>query len=372
MAADIFISTDRPWQSGTPERIASRIARIPTAGRIDSIEMVTMARPVDESAGISKVVELRAVQPGFPFYGRLTLQDGRPYCHALLQNNGALVRPELLAQFGLAVGDAIAIGKAQFTIRGVISLEPGRSFSAFSLGPRVFIDYDDLEETGLLAFGSRVSRQMLLRVPEPEIDTLTLELQPELRPRVRARSLVQGSAGADRRRLRACGELSQPRRPRHRRARRHRRVECDARLRAPEDQEHRRHEVRRRHEPPDSQRVSSPDPRARHYWQPHRCRPRVDRDRRDSRRHEPDRHAVGGLRTVVVCRRSGHWRWRAGLAAVRDGAAARSAAGEAVAPASAGDDRCAPRLVPDWRDGGCGRRARRAGIVAGGVDTAWA
>ena len=96
-----------------------------------------MARPVDERAGITKVVELRAVQPGFPFYGRLTLQDGRPYSHALLQNNGALVRPELLAQFGLSVGDAIAIGKAQFVVRGVIALEPGRSLSAFSLGPRV-------------------------------------------------------------------------------------------------------------------------------------------------------------------------------------------------------------------------------------------
>ena len=189
MAADIFVSTDRPWQRGTPERIASRVAEIPNASRIDSIEMVTMARPADERAGISKVVELRAVQPGFPFYGRLTLQDGRPYSHSLLRNNGALVRPELLAQFGLAVGDAISIGKSQFTVRGVIALEPGRSLSAFSLGPRVFIDYDDLDDTGLVAFGSRISRQMLLRVPDSEIDALARELQTELRPQfVRVRS----------------------------------------------------------------------------------------------------------------------------------------------------------------------------------------
>ena len=46
----------------------------------------------------------------------------------------------------------------------------------------MFIDYDDLAETGLITFGSRVSRQMLLRVPETEIDTLTRELQAELRP----------------------------------------------------------------------------------------------------------------------------------------------------------------------------------------------
>src|SRR5688572_13442103 len=189
MAADIFLSTDRPWQSGTPQRIASRVASFPDAAHIESVEMVTMARPVDERSGITKVVELRAVQPGFPFYGRLTLQDGRPYSHALLQNNGALVRPELLAQFGLSVGDAISIGKAHFVVRGVIGLEPGRSLSAFSLGPRVFIDYEDLDETGLIAFGSRVSRQMLLRVPESEIDTLTHDLQTELRPEfVRVRS----------------------------------------------------------------------------------------------------------------------------------------------------------------------------------------
>ena len=170
MAADILLWTDRPWQQGTTERIAARVAGIPGSSRIESIEMPTMARPVDESAGITKVVELRAVQRGFPFYGNLTLQDGRPFSHAMLQNNGALVRPELLAQFRLKVGDDIVIGRSRFAVRGVITTEPGRSLSAFSLGPRVLIDYDDLPETGLLAFGSRVMRQMLLRVPDNEID----------------------------------------------------------------------------------------------------------------------------------------------------------------------------------------------------------
>src|SRR4029453_12342803 len=115
-------------------------------------------RPVDESLTVSKVVELRAVQSGFPFYGQLTLHDGRSYSHELLRNNGALARPELLAQLGLKVGDEIVIGRSRFTIRGIIALEPGRSLSAFSLGPRVIIDYDDLPDTGLLTIGSRVVR----------------------------------------------------------------------------------------------------------------------------------------------------------------------------------------------------------------------
>src|SRR6188508_431110 len=71
IAADILVSSDRPWQEGTPERVASRVAAIPGAMRIDSIEMVTMARSGDDASGLTKVVELRAVQSGFPFYGQL-------------------------------------------------------------------------------------------------------------------------------------------------------------------------------------------------------------------------------------------------------------------------------------------------------------
>ena len=48
IAADILLWTDRPWQKGTTERIASRVAGIPGSSRIESIEMPTMARPVDE------------------------------------------------------------------------------------------------------------------------------------------------------------------------------------------------------------------------------------------------------------------------------------------------------------------------------------
>jgi putative ABC transport system permease protein len=51
------------------------------------------------------------------------------------------------------------------------------------------VDYEDLAGTGLLATGSRVVRQMLLRVPDDRIDTLTRDLQTELRPQfVRVRS----------------------------------------------------------------------------------------------------------------------------------------------------------------------------------------
>ena len=111
------------------------------------------------------MVELRAVEAAFPYYGRMKLADGVPYQHGLLRGFGVLVRPELLAQLNVAVGEGLTIGSQRFTIRGVIEGEPGRRLGAFSIGPRVFVDLADLEKTGLTGYGSRTAMQRLLKVP---------------------------------------------------------------------------------------------------------------------------------------------------------------------------------------------------------------
>ena len=60
------------------------------------------------------------------------------------------MRPELLTQLDLRVGDQIVIGDLAFTIRGVVLSEPGRRLGFFSFGPRVLVDLADFERTGLL------------------------------------------------------------------------------------------------------------------------------------------------------------------------------------------------------------------------------
>src|SRR4030095_12211642 len=56
---------------------------------------------------VAKMGEIRAVQAAFPLYGTVVLQGGQTYSHALLQNHGAIVRPELLTTLGVKVGDQI-------------------------------------------------------------------------------------------------------------------------------------------------------------------------------------------------------------------------------------------------------------------------
>jgi len=188
IAADVIVTTNRPWTPEVRAEVEARLAEAPVAARTESIETTTMVR-AERGASVARMVELRGIEPAFPFYGRLTLRDGRPYTHDLLRGRGALVGPELLAQLGAAAGDRILIGGQPFTVRGVIDQEPGRRVGAFSFGARVLIDLEDLRATGLLAFGSRASNQILLKVDDDAVSPLTSRLRRELRGRfVNARS----------------------------------------------------------------------------------------------------------------------------------------------------------------------------------------
>src|SRR5688572_21245418 len=179
LASDAMVTSNRAWT----EPVLKQLDAEQQAGRIiarsEAVEMPTMVRPADPSKATSRMVELRAVQSQFPFYGTMGV-DGRAYSHALLQGHGVIVRGELRPEPGVRVGDRRRIGTQSSERRGVLSAAPGPGLGAFTLGPRIFIDHADLESTGLLAFGSRASYQMLLRVPDPALEPLTRSLRQAL------------------------------------------------------------------------------------------------------------------------------------------------------------------------------------------------
>src|SRR5262252_2059108 len=179
IAADALISTTRDWTPEARSTIDRRLAAAGATARTETIETPTMVRPADSSKVAARMVELKAIQPGFPLYGSLTLEWGQPYSHALLERHVALVRPELLSALGVNVGDSIAIGTTNFVIRGVVANEPGRNLGAFSLGPRVFVDFNDMPSTTLLVFGSRARRVVLARVPDESLDDMVTALNQD-------------------------------------------------------------------------------------------------------------------------------------------------------------------------------------------------
>jgi putative ABC transport system permease protein len=199
ITADAIITSNRPFDEALTKTVDARLER---AGAVShaSVEVATMVRAATETPGATRMVELRAVEPGFPFYGELKLSGGQRYDYSLLQDFGVLVRPELLAQLQLAVGDRLLIGTRPFTIRGVIEAEPGRRLGAFSLGPRVFISREALAQTGLLGFGSRASFARLVKVPDAALDALVTDLRRDFAnafARVRSYKATEDDIGED-------------------------------------------------------------------------------------------------------------------------------------------------------------------------------
>ena len=209
LAADVLVQSREAWTEETRALADGRLDTAPVLERIESVETATMVRPADPAKAVAKMVELRGVEPGFPFYGTLELADGVTFRPEMLADYGALVRPELLAQLDVEVGDEVIIGDDVYEIRGVVLVEPGHQLSAFSLGSRVLVDHDALVQSGLLTFGSRARYQTLIRIEDAYIDPLVEQLRDDFEgTRLRAWSYHSTENRASRNLRRAENYLS--------------------------------------------------------------------------------------------------------------------------------------------------------------------
>lgn len=162
LAADLAVSGRQP----APEDLSERLARLGAADSATLVETVTMAAApgTPERPGASQLVEVKAVEGGYPFYGELRLAPDRPLGE-LLGPDAAVVAPDLLARLGLGVGDRLVVGGEALTIAGTVLGEPDRVSVGLAMGPRVFISLAALERAELVRPGSRVEYRTLVRLP---------------------------------------------------------------------------------------------------------------------------------------------------------------------------------------------------------------
>lgn len=125
----------------------------------ETVSVNTMAQVPD---GASTLINLRAVDGGWPLIGELALQPGalapRPV------GRGVAVAPALAERLQVGVGDPIRIGAATMRVIGIIANEPDAL--GFSFGPTALIDLDGLDATQVIQPGSLYqSRTRLLLRP---------------------------------------------------------------------------------------------------------------------------------------------------------------------------------------------------------------
>lgn len=165
----------------------SAIAELPT---------VVAAAPRGDNTPPSRLVELKVVDGNYPLRGDLVLDPPRPIGE-LLAGGGAVVAKELAASLGLALGEGLDVGSARVELRGFVLSEPDRTNFALSAGPRVFVDHDSFEASGLVQFGSRVERKLLVALPDEQGAEDARAAAAELRARAQEQDGLRVSSWVD-------------------------------------------------------------------------------------------------------------------------------------------------------------------------------
>jgi putative ABC transport system permease protein len=130
--------------------------------------------------GGTRLVQVRALQGGFPYYGSI---ETTPEQAGVSFKNGktALVDKTLMLQFNANVNDSIKVGNVTFLIAGVLNKAPGQTGAAASVAPIVYIPLQYLEQTGLSKKGSRIGYNFYYKYDRPvEMDKLVKNIDPRL------------------------------------------------------------------------------------------------------------------------------------------------------------------------------------------------
>lgn len=136
---------------------------------------------VPGAAGATRLVQVRAIEGDFPFYGDFTIEpkDGRA---ALRGGLHAVLEESLMVQFNLRPGDRVRLGAAEYTVAGALRAVPGESAAVATMAPRVFVPLDTVGGTGLLQFGSLARHRLYLKFPRDfDVEALVRDLRERFR-----------------------------------------------------------------------------------------------------------------------------------------------------------------------------------------------
>ena len=121
----------------------------------------------------SKLVLVRAVDSHYPLYGALTDTSEQPISFKDIQSQ-IVVDSNLFNTWNLTKSDALTLGNVSFKLHPqVIQNDPTQTFRLGNLAPRIYISLNDLDKTGLIAFGSTFTHSVLLKLAPSSSPELT-------------------------------------------------------------------------------------------------------------------------------------------------------------------------------------------------------
>ncbi|TVU60774.1 ABC transporter permease [Vibrio atlanticus] len=127
-----------------------------------------------------QLVTVKAVESNYPLRGEMILEGADNAASNHVEPGELWLDERIFAQLEVEIGDNVTIGDADLTITGRITQEPGLSFNPFQQMPAVLIHTSDIDATGAIQPGSRVSFRLFLNGDDTKLKVAqdSIELTP--------------------------------------------------------------------------------------------------------------------------------------------------------------------------------------------------
>ncbi|WP_052879580.1 ABC transporter permease [Vibrio coralliirubri] len=127
-----------------------------------------------------QLVTVKAVESNYPLRGEMILEGADKASSNHVKPGELWLDERIFAQLEVEIGDNVTIGDADLAITGRITQEPGLSFNPFQQMPAVLIHTSDIDATGAIQPGSRVSFRLFLNGDDTKLRAAqdSVELTP--------------------------------------------------------------------------------------------------------------------------------------------------------------------------------------------------
>lgn len=178
MAGDRTLSSSRDVPQAWIDEAQKRGLKV---GKQLTFQTMTFAADTPQLASV------KAVDDVYPMYGEL--QTNPPGLKPTV--GSVLLAPRLMALLNLKTGDNIDVGDATLKIAGEVVQEPDSGFNPFQMAPRLLMNTADVEKTGAVQPGSRVTWRYKFGGTPAQLESYEKWLLPQLKPEHRWIGLEQ-------------------------------------------------------------------------------------------------------------------------------------------------------------------------------------
>ncbi|MEZ4872093.1 MAG: FtsX-like permease family protein [Bdellovibrionales bacterium] len=165
LGADFGISSRSPLDKATEEIVEGNLP-----DNFEKTQVLETLSMVSNVEGKSRLVQIKAVENNFPFYGKIQLSSNQEFSNIFVEDS-VMVYPEILTQLELEVGGTIKVGKKDFTVAGIV-LDDSAAGIDTGMAPRLYLDLNKLAGTDLISAQSLAWHRLLFKTPNTSEDQL--------------------------------------------------------------------------------------------------------------------------------------------------------------------------------------------------------